>query len=171
MSVLKTHDLEDIVAVTPGGDESPGNMVRHVDDKASFGTVVAHDPRKQGFSQQPQVTVLWSREPVLVNVSVQQINSKPRPLRAKWSVSKEEPTIYGGSPDFFNSKLFNQPKFEGEEEYGPGELDRDQVEELSREGDVTFHMDGGVTVKRRAAEPPEYLRDAHGNITSRYFRR
>lgn len=63
MSTLKTHDLEDIVAVTPGGDESPGNFVRHVEDKNSLGTVVAHDPRPQGFSKQAQVTVLWSKEP------------------------------------------------------------------------------------------------------------
>lgn len=172
MSTLKTHDLEDIVAVTPGGNESPGNLVRHVKDEQSFGTVVAHDPRPQGFSRQPQVTVLWSREPQLVNIDIQtqHINARSRPLRAKWSVS-EGATVYGGSPGAFNSKVFERPRLEGEEEYGPDELDRELMERLHEEGaDITFHSDGHTTVRRRADEPPEYLRRDDGGF-NRTFRR
>lgn len=170
MSTLKTHDLEDIVAVTPGGDESPGNLVRHVKDEHSFGTVVAHDPRPQGFANQPQVTVLWSKEPILVNISTQQINAKSKMLKAKWSVSKEEPTIYGDL-NFFNGKI-RQPELRGEEEYDAHDLSSEELQQLQQDADnVTLHQDGRIVVERRASEPPDYLRGPDGNFRSTYFRR
>lgn len=169
MSTLQTHDLKDVCAIEHGKDESPGNLVRHVEDERSFGTVVALDPRRQGLENQPQVTVLWAKEPHLIKVEKFDIKAPSRPLRAKWSVAKEEPTIYGGD---LARKLFNAPIAEGEEEYGPGDLDGEQLEQLRDEADdVTFHHDGSVVVKRRARELPDYLRGPDGTIRSTYFRR
>ena len=171
MSQLQTHDLKDIVAVTPGGDESPGNLVRHVDDKDSFGTVVALDPRRQGLENQPQVTVLWTKDPRLVQVQSVPINAPSRPLRAKWSVAKEEPTIYGSDASFF-SRTISRPRLEGEEEYAPGDLDHDQLDEMRRNcDDITFHSDGSVVVKKTADSPPDYMREPDGSFRRTYYRR
>lgn len=168
MSQLQTHDLKDIVAVTPGGDESPGNLVRHVDDKNSFGTVVALDPRKQGFENQPQVTVLWTKDPRLVQVQSVPITTPSRPLRAKWSVREDAP-IYGGSQ--FATRAFQRPELEGEEEYGPGDLTYDQVKQMHDEGaNIEHHMDGTVIVKRKADVPPDYLREPDGSFRNTYRR-
>jgi hypothetical protein len=167
MSNLRTHDLEDIVAVTAGGDESPGNLVRHVDDKSSLGTVVAPAPRQRGFSRQPQVTVLWAREPIIVNISTQRINAKPRPMRAAWTMSQE--TKYVGD---FNRLFTSRPRLEGEEEYDSAELSREQLDALKQAADnVTFHSDGRITVRRKADEPPGYCRGPDGVVRGTYFRR
>lgn len=171
MSQLQTHDLKDIVAVTPGGDESPGNLVRHVDDKNSFGTVVALDPRKQGFENQPQVTVLWTKDPRLVHVQSVPINAPSRPLRAKWKVSEEEPRIYGDS-SFFSRTISHPTRLEGEEEYAPGDLSHEQLEEMKHNcDDITFHSDGSVIVKKTTDTPPDYMREPDGSFRRTYFRR
>lgn len=91
MSTLKTHDLKDICSVVVAGDESPGSLVRHVDDSKSCGIVVACDHEENKAkntwattNEEPQVTVLWSREPKQ-KVSVTPVNAQSRKLNAKWS--------------------------------------------------------------------------------------
>ena len=170
MSQLQTHDLKDICAVEHGKDESPGNLVRHVEDKNSFGTVVALDPRKQGFENQPQVTVLWAKEPKLIQIQSVPINAQSRVLRAKWSVEEhDDMRIYGSmsTPKFSVS----QPRLKGEEEYNAAELSPEELDQLRQEADnVTFHQDGHIVVERRADSPPDYLRGPDGTIRSTYRR-
>lgn len=86
MSELHTHDLNEVVATEPGRDESPGNWVRHVNYERTLGVVVAHDPTPQGFSQQPQVTVLWSKAPPILRIQTQEIKATSRQLRVGWSL-------------------------------------------------------------------------------------
>ncbi len=86
MTDLHTHDLNEIVAIEHGGDESPGNWVRHVDYANTMGVVVAHDPQPQGWSKQPQVTVLWSKPPHIIRIKSEVITAQARQLRTKWSI-------------------------------------------------------------------------------------
>ena len=170
MSTLKTHDLEDIVAVTPGGDESPGNFVRHVEDKNSLGTVVAHDPRPQGFSKQAQVTVLWSREPLLIQVQSVPINAQSRVLRARWQAEQAEDLNAYGSMS--GRVISPRTELKGEEEYNINELSPEEFDQLHSEADEIMHYDDGrIVVTRRAREAPDYLRQADGTIRSTYHRR
>ena len=171
MSQLQTHDLKDICAIEAGKDESPGNLVRHVEDERSFGTVVAYDPRKQGFENQPQVTVLWAKEPIIVQVQSVPINAQSRVLRAKWQVEEQDDMrVYGSisTPKFSMSV----PRLKGEEEYNSHELSPEEMEQLRQDADnVTFHQDGRIVVERRADQPPDYLREPDGSFRSSYRRR
>lgn len=92
-STLKAHDLIDICAVLPGCDESPGNLVRHVNDDRSRGMVISCEAENEDAKydcstvhRQQQVTVLWSCEPKFkVDVAVQPIKAQSRKLNATWS--------------------------------------------------------------------------------------
>lgn len=171
MSTLKTHDLEDIVAVVKDSDESPGNLVKHVDDKNSLGTVVAYDPRPQGFSKQPQVTVLWSKEPLLIQVQSTPINAQSRVLRARWQAEEAQDfNAYGA----MSGRAIIAPRtiLRGEEEYNIDELSSEELEQLQSQADnITYHDDGTLVVKRRSHETPDYLRQPDGTYRSTYHRR
>lgn len=145
------------------GRLEPGAFVTHVEDQAARGTVVAMPSTRK-------VVVLWAQAPWMEHVKVE---SKPilppsPPRRAKWSMHQAEQSVY----DVRGFGYLPQPRtFEGEEEYGPGELTSSQVKALVKDGgDVTYYQDGSVIVKRKAASPPDYLQKPDGSFRSTYYR-
>lgn len=147
MSQLQQYD-EAVICPVQGGEHAivPGGFVTHVEDLKAFGIVIA----KVGG----QVNVLWSKEPrTLPDIQVQQINAKPRALRAKWTAVEEDTKFVG---DF--SFLSRSPRttFEGEETYHVDQWDERMNIEMEHErADITYNMEGTVTVRRKLDRLPD----------------
>ncbi len=178
MAQLQTHSLPDLVAIEkiegvqcgrkysiPATVE-PGRPVRHKEDPQSYGMVLS---RRWIWDDKPmQCEVLWSKEPVLVQVQVQSINASSRRLNTKWSAVETPDMIYGDVGMFSGKVACREPAFEVEEEFE--RLSYEEVQEYHKSGaNVQLHSDGRVTVKRKTDDPPHDMNDDH-RVSSRSIR-
>lgn len=153
MSQLQNHGVEQLVATTPGSPVVPGSIVRLVDDRSSWGTVI---------SVAGQVTVLWTREPKPELPGKAGVGL-PVPRQASWTIHSEPDwTFRDGS-----SVRRQLPTFEGIEEY-----DRchsiDNL--LDRTGGRVTYTPDSIIVERSTDRLPDYLRNPDGSFNATYRR-
>lgn len=87
MAQLQSYERSLIVA-EESKDPVPGAFAQHVDDQWSFGTIVAVG---EGMT-----TVLWSKQPWVLNVVRQDIKAVTRRLTTTWSMD-DEPNFIAGA--------------------------------------------------------------------------
>jgi len=147
VSQLKTYNLPDLIAVnfTTGAQGGlpwkmlntiePGEPVRHKDDPNSYGMCLS---RRWGPDDKPmQIDVLWSKQPDILDIQVQQITATTRKLRAKWSAEIIEEKFYSDMASGELEALNNEPG----------------VKDVIFQHDVAYGGDTKVTIKRVNPEP------------------
>lgn len=169
MSVLKSYDEDEIVALLPNCDETSGNIVRHIADVTSVGAVIAIDSRHDSFSQKRLVTVLWTKEPRVSTIHTQYIKNKPKPTRSNWKIEAAEDSVSMGSLDGRHQfSLRNMPRLVSEETFDKRDIDDAFMKEMYQEGaNIEYHMDGDVVIQRTIPATDENIRKHTSGLRKR----
>lgn len=86
MGQLQTHDMSDLLSVNADGigvtgSPYPGTSVSYISDRTAFGICIS----RRWADVKNVCEVLWSKQPLVLDVNVQTINATSRKLKAKWS--------------------------------------------------------------------------------------
>lgn len=181
MSSLRSHDINELRSVLPFGKVEPGDIVKHVDDSSSFGTVVfAEQPthkQKPELSTiryphqvvvpkpERQISVLWTKEPK-PQIDYQVIkNKQPSPIKTRWDVEELEDleTFHGIDR---HARLIHSRRFNVEEVYES--MEKDRIDLLHESGaEIEFSIDGTVRVRRTLPCTPENIRE-YNSVRSKW---
>ncbi len=148
MSDLAQYNVKKLVADVER--ISPGTWVNHIEDRNSWGMVVA--------CAEDQASVLWSRAPKTVPENFA-APTLPLPKNTKVWLHDDLEQVARAYDAGMVSKAYVRERFGIEETYNSFELENEQLDELRKDhAKVTFHENGDVTVEREVDQLPAYVR-------------
>lgn len=153
MTQLRIHPLPDLVAANATNDAQacrpaavnnairPGDLVRHKNDPDSYGMCLS---RCWIWDDKPvQCSVLWSREPVLLDTH----KNYTKVLSRKFDIEEATSPIYDSYTSRSHSSFTIHEEREIEEERAY--IDADEEKRLREQGDHVEFRDGRVIIVRK----------------------